>query len=196
MMKKTSLRGLMAIILLVTTSLACSLFERAVNPTPNPTDTPLPPPTSVVPTQALEQQIETAVSITSTPGVMQIKLTDAEMTQFLTDQLKTQTDPILENPKVHAHDNVVDVTGEIKRGIISGEVTIKLVPAVDTEGKPHLQIQSANFGSIPVPQPIIDNLSSLVDDAMGTSADPSQTGYTVTSIEVFDGYIVINAKPQ
>jgi hypothetical protein len=195
MMKKTSLRGLMAILLLVTTSLACSLFERAVNPTPNPTDTPLPP-TSVEPTQPIEQQIETAVSITSTPGVMQIKLTDAEMTQFLTDQLKTQTDPILESPKVHAHDNVVDVTGQIKRGIISGEVTIKLVPGVDTEGKPHLQIQSANFGSIPVPQAIVDNLSSLVDDAMGTNADPSQTGYTVTSIEVFDSYIVINATPK
>jgi hypothetical protein len=195
MLKKTSLRGLMAVLLLVTTSLACSLFERAITPTPNPTYTPLPP-TSIEPTQPIEQQIETAISVTTTPGVMQIKLTDAQMTQFLTDQLKTQTDPILENPSVHAHDNVVDVTGQIKRGIISGEVTIKLVPAVDTEGKPHLQIQSANFGSIPVPKAIVDNLSSLVDDAMGTNADPGQTGYTVTSIEVFDGYIVINAKPQ
>jgi len=191
-MNKTSLRGVMAIILLAAASLACSFGLGGPKSPPTPTAEP----TSVEPTQPIEQQIETQISSTSTPGVVQIKMTDAQLTQYLADQLKTQNDPVLQDPQVHAHDNVIDVYGKVSRGIISGNVKVTLAPTVDEQGNPHLKIQSADFGPVPVPESILNNLSDMVDQSMMANTDPQQTGYKVNSIQIFDGYIVINATPQ
>jgi uncharacterized protein YpmS len=190
MMNKTSLRWLLALAIITATSLACSLSVGG--PKIPPTVTPVPE----EPTQNVEQVVETAVSSTSTPGVIEIKLTDSQMTQFLIEQLNTQTDPILQNPQVHAHDNVIDIYGQVKRSVITGNVKVSLLPTVDDQGIPHLKIDSADFGPVPVPDSLLKSFTNLIDQSMSANTDPSQTGYSVKSIQVFDGYIVINATPK
>jgi hypothetical protein len=186
-MNKTSLRWSLALALLTATSLACSLTVGG--PKIPPTSTPVPE----QPTQDVEQAVETAVANPSTPGTAEIKLTDSQMTQFLVDQLGKQTDPVLQNPQVHAHDGVIDIYGQIKRSVISGNVRVSLTPSVDDQGTPHLKISSADFGPVPVPQSLLSSFTDMIDESMKANADPTQTGYTVKSIQVFDGYIVINA---
>jgi hypothetical protein len=199
MMYKTSLRWLLVLTLLAGLSLACSLLT--VGGPKNPST-----PTAVLvqPTQPVEPPTPTAAPTTaeaeaaSTPGLVavELKLTDSQMTQYLTDQLKNQTDPVLQNPQVHAHDGVIDVKGQVKRSVITGDVKVTLLPTVDDQGRPHLKIQSADLGPIPVPDSLVEGFSNMIDQSMTANADPGQTGYDVKSIQVFDGYILITALPK
>ena len=101
-MKKSSLYGLWALALLAATVLACSVFTGRQNN--QPTQTPIPP----TPTAEVKQLVETPLPATSTPdqmrtiitpipGEINIRLTDAQMTEYLAEQLNNQADPILVN---------------------------------------------------------------------------------------------------
>lgn len=190
MPKKSSLHFMMAVMVLAASGIACSLF------TGRSTPTQIPPTAPVVPSETAVEPTSTAVSVPTAASELQIKLTDAQMTEYLNKQLATQTNPVLTNPVVHAHDGIVEVNGQFTQGFISGNVRVILVPSVDAQGKPHLKIQSADFGGIPVPDSIVQNFSETIDQAMAERLDPAQTGYKVNSIQAFDGYILITAVPS
>lgn len=189
-MNKSSLRGMLLLSLLAGTVLACSISVGG--PKLLPASTAVSP----VPTQNLQPQVETAVPTSPAAGEVQIRLTDAQMTAFMVNQMKQQQDPILLNPQVHAHDSVIDVYGTVQRSLFSGNVRVTLVPSVDDQGTPHLKVQSADFGPIPVPDSMLQSFTSLIDQSMLENAAPQQTGYQVKSIQVGDGFILITAVPK
>lgn len=173
---------------LVLASLACTLFvggpEYPAEPVPISPDA----------AQNLSEQVRKAVESGAQGGPVSIQLTESQVTSFLADRLAREADPLLSEPKVFLRDGQIQVFGRASSGVFTANVAVILSAGVDPEGRPAIEVVSADFGPLPAPAALNSLVSSLIAEAYTGALGPAASGFRLESINITNGLLTMTGR--
>lgn len=189
-MKKIS--PLLFFIVLILASLACTVFIGG----PDYSDRPVIP-ASAEAAESLKAEIQKAYEAGASTGLVTITITETQITSVLAQRLQTdqnlQTDskPFITDPQVYLRDGQMQIFGKTQQGMLTANIGIIVSMSVDENGKPKIEIVSADFGPLPAPDSLKEAISSMIDEAYTGSVGPVATGLRIESISIADGTLTI-----
>jgi len=184
------LRISLASILLLLAALACQFNLGG----PTPSGQPIPVSTEAA--GSLQQQFQQALQNPGQNGQITLSINETQLTSLLAAKLATTQDPIISNPQVYLQNGQIQLFGQASRGYFTANVGIVLTATVDANGQPLVEISSANFGPIPVPQNLDQSISSLVQEAYTGALGPLATGFALDSIVISDGVMTLTGHAR
>jgi len=183
------------LITLIFTSLACTIFVGGPDYSSLPTI-----PVSTTDADTLREQIKKAFEDGAATGVVTFTITETQITSLLAQRLQSdpnmQTDkkPIISDPQVYLRDGQMKIYGKTKQGIFTANIGIIINVGVDLQGKPQIQIISADFGPFPAPSGLNDAIAKMIDEAYTGSIGPAATGLRIESITIANGLMTISGR--
>ncbi len=180
-------------ITLVLASLACTVNTGG----PDYSDlTPIPISTEAA--QSLQDGIKKSIEDGLTSGVVTITITEPQITSYLA--LRLQSDPSLQqenstplitDPQVYLRDGQMKIYGKTQQGMFAANIGIIVNVGVDADGKPKIEIASADFGPFPAPEGINETITAIIEEAYTGSFGPVATGIRIETITIADGVMTI-----
>jgi hypothetical protein len=156
-----------------------------------------PTPAIPVSTQAigdLDQAVQTALASGMSSGEVTLVITEPELTSYLAYQLSTQAQPVITSPQVYLRNGQIQVYGTAQQGYFVATVFIVLDAGVDSQGQLNLEIASADFGPLPVPQGLKEAATAAIQQAYTGWLGPVATGFRLESITVTDGKMTVTGR--
>ena len=191
------IRGLpLFLLILVLTSIACTVFVGG------PDYSSLPPiPVSVEAAASIQEEIRRAVEAAAQTGVITVNLTEPQITSFLAARLQTdpslqQSDkkPLITDPQVYLRDGQMQIYGKSQQGIFAANIGIIVNMGVDANGKPQIDVVSADFGPLPAPEGLKDAITAMVREAYTGSLGPVATGLRIETITTANGIMTVTGR--
>lgn len=174
---------ILSVLLLFVVSVACNLpVASLLGFEPTPTE-PI-----VVP--ALEPFVVT----TTEANEVIITVTEAQLTAILSEKLAADPNSFLKQPSVTIGNDRVVLHGKTIQSNIEVNMTVEMSVAIDAEGLPNINVESAQIGPLGAPQFLKDSLNSLADEMLTGAIGPTITGTRVERITIDQGYMVITIK--
>lgn len=181
---------------LVLTSLACTVFVGG------PDYSSLPPiPISAGAADSIKDELKRAFEAGAQTGVVTINLTEPQITSYLAARMQSdpslqQSDnkPLISDPQVYLRDGQMQIYGKTQQGLFTANIGIIVQVGVDAEGKPQIEITSADFGPFPAPKGLKDAITAMVKEAYTGSLGPVATGLRIESISISGGVMTITGR--
>jgi len=187
-MKAKKIQITILISVLIFSALACNLtaatkkVEVKVVPT-------LPPAEQ----QQLQDQLATKVSEAMSGAPVTIELSESQLTSLINLQAPNIKDAQLSNIQVTLDNNQIQIGGDAATSGISGKVNIVLAIASDAEGKPTIAVTSATLGGFPLPEGILNTISTTIDQAL---QGQTGQGFVIQSMTISDHKLIISAQKK
>jgi hypothetical protein len=140
---------------------------------------------------SLQGQIQTAVAAGTATGQITLFVTESQITSILAENLSSQENSFITQPQVYLKDGQVQIFGTAVSGYFKATVSVIMTASIDPEGKLLLELTSANFGPLPVPDGLKEVMTSLVTEAFTGSLGPYATGFQLQSIVIAEGAMMI-----
>lgn len=185
----------LSLAILVLASLACTVSVGG----PDYSDRPVIP-VSTEAAKSLEDEIRRAVETGAVSGEVTIQITEAQITSILAQRLQSdpslQQDkkPLITDPQVYLRDGQMQVFGKTQQGIFTANIGIVIAVSVDENGKPKIEIVSADFGPLPAPEGLTDAISAMIQEAYTGAVGPVATGLRIQSITIADGIMTVTGR--
>jgi hypothetical protein len=187
-MKTKSLKLLLLLMATAGLSLACVI--NLGGPTPEGPAIPI----SENSADEIQTTIDTARELASSGDPVTFGLSEGQATSLLAIELQKKEDPLLRNPQVYLEDGYVEVYGQAQSGVLAGNLHLTLEIYADDEGNPAFKITQADFGPLPLPEGLLDSLSSIFDEAFTGKLGPLATGIRIDKISVDNGWMEITGR--
>jgi hypothetical protein len=188
-MRNPRLNVLLVFLVLVASSLACTINLGGPK---SPTQAPIQP-TEV--TQPLDQVIETSVPEAGGSD-FEIKITEAQLTDYLKEELAKQNEPVLQNPSVILRDGVIEIYGTAKTGFLTGNLRLVTEVTIDDQGNPQIKITSADIGGVPLPSGLLGVFSDMIESGLTSNLGSFATGFRLQEIHIADGVMVVKGQKR
>jgi len=182
-MRKNSKIFFLFIALMAT--IACTIFVGG----PDIPNQPIPVSAEAV--TAMHDEIKAAVEAGAISGEITLRITEIQLTSYLALKFSTDKSPLFTDPQVYLRDGQMRIYGKAKRGVFVGNVGIVLEVGVDENGRPKLQLVSADFGPLKVPDGLNSAITAIIEEAYTGSLGPVATGLRIESITIADGVLTI-----
>ena len=132
---------------------------------------------------------------------MTVNLTEPQITSFLAARLQTdpslqQSDkkPLITDPQVYLRDGQMQIYGKTQQGIFAANIGIIVNMGVDANGKPQIDVVSADFGPLPAPDGLKDAITAMVREAYTGSLGPVATGLRIETITIANGIMTVTGR--
>jgi uncharacterized protein YpmS len=181
---------LISILVLATANLACNLGRRAAT-----TPAPLVP----VSTEAAQSLEETAVNSYNEfqqTGNVDLTVTEEQLTSMVALELENQGTEGITNPQVYLQDGQIQLTGDVQTQGITAPAKMVMEVEIDSDGRPNLQIISANVGPFPVPDSLVDNVETRLNQAFLNQLDKMAPNMVVESLVIADGSMTVTGHTR
>jgi hypothetical protein len=142
----------------------------------------------------MQNQIEQAVIEGVANGEITLYITESQLTSYLDAKFSSQNNPLITDPQVYLQDGKILVYGTVTRGYFQATVEVVLTASIDPSGKLILELSSADFGPINVPDNLKEVITSLITEAYTGSLGPVATGFQLKGIVISDGMMMIVGK--
>lgn len=186
---------LLFLVTLMLASLACTVFVGG----PDYSDrTPIPVSNDAA--EGLKEEIKRAFEAGAATGEVTIYITETQITSVLAVRLQTDQDlqqdskPLITDPQIYLRDGQMQIFGKTQQGMFTANIGIIVSVGVDENGKPKIEIVSADFGPLPAPEGINNAISAMIDEAYTGSVGPVATGLRVQTISIADGVMTITGR--
>ena len=83
------------------------------------------------------------------------------------------------------------IYGKTQQGVFAANIGIIVNVGVDADGKPTIEIASADFGPFPAPEGINETITAIIEEAYTGSFGPVATGLRIETITIADGIMTI-----
>ena len=184
---------LLPIIIILLTSLACTLFVGG------PEYSGLAPiHVSAEAAQSLKDGIQKSFEDGLATGIVTITVTETQITSYLALQMQgnpnlqqANQQPLITDPQVYLRDGQMKIYGKTQQGMFAANIGVIVNVTVDADGKPKIEIVSADFGPFPTPAGINDAVTALIEEAYTGSFGPVATGLRIQSISLADGVMIV-----
>jgi hypothetical protein len=145
---------------------------------------PTPPRTVTVSTEQAQSFNKTVQAVKPDPssGKITISMTESQITSYVVTNLRENYEPILVNPTIIFQPNQIEIYGTIQGDSVSANGRVICKVKIDSLGKPQVEITEANFGPIPVPAGLVNNLTTVIDKAISDSMKEYRSDYRLESI--------------
>jgi len=183
------IKPIVMIFCFMAASLACNLSAR---------NSEKPVETIPVTTEAagsLLDKVEAAEEQARSGGDVELVLTESEVTSMVALELQKQQPQIITNVQVHLRDGQVQLSGSYADSGMTLPLTIIAKPEVSEGGSFRIILVSAKLGPVSAPDVLTNQFQSFMDEQIA-DAITSQSGqqFTVTSVEIADGEIIIRGQ--
>ena len=150
-------------------------------------------PVSTTAAQNLKTQVTQAVA---TAGTITLKITEEQLTSYLTLYLQSQPNLPITNPQVQLQDGQMKVLGRVQQGMFSANISMTMTVGVDQNGQPRISITQEDFGPIPAPQGLNEAASAFVAEVLTGSLGPAATGFRLESISITNGVMTVTGRTK
>ncbi len=174
--------------LMLFAGLACSLPARGTPP-PIPTLIPTLDP------QVLEDQLATAAAGFRDTGQIDVSFSEEQITSIVAQALTQQPDLPVTEPQVSLQNGQMVVTGKVKVGFITTPVEIVFEPSVQN-GDLQVNVLSANFGSLPIPENALDQISTTMNQNLSQYIAVEGRAIEVESVAIADGTLTLTGNAR
>ena len=184
------------VLSLVLTSLACTVFVGG------PDYSSLPPiPVSGEAAESIKEELRRAFEAGAQTGVITINLTEPQITSYLAVRMQTdpslqQSDkkPLITDPQVYLRDGQMQIYGKTQQRLFAANIGIIVQVGVDADGKPQIEITSADFGPFPAPEGLKNAITAMIEEAYTGSLGPVATGLRIETISIANGIMTITGR--
>jgi hypothetical protein len=181
---------------LVLTSLACTIFVGG------PDYSTLPPiPVSAEAAESIKEELRRAFEAGAQSGVITININEPQITSYLAARMQTdpsmqQSDkkPLITDPQVYLRDGQMQVYGKTQQGLFAANIGVIVQVGVDPDGKPLIEIVSADFGPFPAPEGLKKAITAMIEEAYTGSLGPVATGIRIETISIAGGIMTISGR--
>ena len=118
----------------------------------------------------MQTTMQTAVAEAAQSGTLELTFTEEQVTSYVAVKLAEQTDAPFSDPQIFLRDGKIQVFGMAHAGQLTANASIILSASVDADGKLDLTVDEADFGPVPVPDNILDNISAQLEKALTEQA--------------------------
>jgi hypothetical protein len=189
-MKRVSLPLFFTVLILA--SLACTVFVGGPDYSDRPVITP-----STDAAESLKNEIKQAFEAGAATGEVTLIINETQITSVLAARLQTDQNlqqdskPLITDPQVYLRDGQMQIFGKTQQGMFTANIGIVVSMTVDENGKPKIEIVSADFGPLPAPEGLKEAISSMIQEAYTGSVGPVATGLRIETIAIADGTMTI-----
>jgi uncharacterized protein YpmS len=187
MLLSKNLVMLLAAATLLISSLACGLFGSASQPTAEAT--PIPVSTEAV--ENLEEDLQAAATEITSGHPVTVRVTEEQLTSLVAFEMEKQDPPVLTEPQVLLRDGQIQLTGNVNQGGINAPLKIAIEASVDDQGELHYDIISGSLGPLPLPDAILNELTTQLDNVLGNNLSPETTNVVIEDLAINDGELLI-----
>lgn len=193
-MKKT-LSFPLFIVVLILASLACTVNVGGPDYSDRPTI-----PVSSEAAESLREEIRRAFEAGALSGEVIINITEPQITSVLAQRLQTDQNlqqdekPLITDPQVYLRDGQMQIFGKTQQGMFAANIGIVVAVGVDENGRPKIEIVSADFGPFPAPAGINNAISAMIQEAYTGAVGPVATGLRIQTISIADGIMTITGR--
>jgi hypothetical protein len=142
----------------------------------------------------IQSAAQTAVALGAQTGTVTLILDEPQLTSYLAYKLQQQQDPFITDPQVLLRDGQITVYGTAQQGYFRATVKIVLSAGIDSEGQLKIELVSADFGPLPVPEGLREIVTATVQEAYTGAVGPVATGFRLESITIADGTLTVSGK--
>lgn len=139
----------------------------------------------------LQSSLETAVAAGAVSGQITLTFTELQLTSFLYYKFQAQSKPLITNPQVYLQDGQIQVYGTASKRYFVATARISLNAGVDEQGQLKIELASANFGPLPVPNGLKEIISTTIQEAYTGALGPVATGFRLLSVTIADGIMTL-----
>ncbi len=196
-MKKNKYALPLFLLILLVTSLACTVFVGG----PDYSNLPVIP-VSAEAAQSLKDEMKSAFEAGASTGVVTLNITETQITSYLA--LRMQSDPSLQqsdkktplitDPQVYLRDGQMKIYGKTQQGMFTANIGIIINVGIDETGQPKIEITSADFGPFPAPDGLKEALTAMIKEAYTGAIGPAATGLRIETINIADGLMTISGR--
>lgn len=193
-MKKSSSFPLL-IVVLILASLACTVSVGG----PDYSDRE-PIAVSNEAAESLKEELKRAFDAGIQTGEVTINITEPQITSVLaarlhSDQnLQQNSQPLITDPQVYLRDGQMQIFGKTQQGMFTANIGIVVSVGVDENNAPKIEIVSADFGPLPVPDGLKTAIAAMIQEAYTGTIGPVATGLRVESISIANGIMTITGR--
>lgn len=183
------------VAVLILSSLACTVFVGG----PDYSDrTPIP--ISPDAADSLKQEIQRAFEAGAATGQVTFNITEAQLTSLVAQRLQADPNlqqdskPLITDPQVYLRDGQMQVFGKTRQGMFAANIGIIISVGIDENGKPKIEIVSADFGPLPAPEGLNGAISAMIEEAYTGAVGPVATGLRIEGISIADGVMTVSGR--
>lgn len=148
---------LVALIVLVLVSIACSLFTRSE---PEPVE-PIPVTTEAV--EDLKEDIQSAAEEARNSGRISLTISESELTSLIALELASVENAPVQAPQIALRDGQILFSGIVNQSGFSAPLTVSVAVQASGTGQVQYEILSAQVGPLPLSGTMLDQLSNQLD---------------------------------
>lgn len=147
--------------------------------------------------QSLKDEIKRAFEAGIQTGEVTINITEPQITsvlaaRFQTDQsLQQNSQPLITDPQVYLRDGQMQIFGKTQQGMFTANIGIIVSVGIDENNAPKIEIVSADFGPLPIPDGLKTAIAAMIQEAYTGTVGPVATGLRVESISIANGIMTI-----
>lgn len=188
-MTKTQRMGWLSalFIVLLFSSLACNLPGRS---SADSTELATIPVTTQA-VETLQSEIDAAEEALRNNQTVEIQLSEAQLTSAAAFELQSDPDIPLADPQIYLRDGQVTVLANLTQNQIQVPVEIILELSADDEGNLEYQVISGQIGPLPVPDSLMNQLTSRLDQIIASQTSVYDNPLFIESITVGDGHMTL-----
>jgi len=138
----------------------------------------------------LQSSMETAVAAAAS-GQITLTFTEPQLTSYLYYKLQAQSQPLITNPQVYLRDGQLQVYGTASKSYFEATARIILSAGVDEQGQLKIELSSADFGPLPVPNGLKEIITTTIQEAYTGALGPVATGFRLQSVTIADSTMTI-----
>jgi hypothetical protein len=139
----------------------------------------------------LQSSLETAVAAGAVSEQITLTFTEPQLTSYLYYKFQAQSKPLITNPQVYLRDGQIQVYGTASKSYFLATARIILSAGVDEQGQLQIELTSANFGPLPVPNGLKEIISTTIQEAYTGALGPVATGFRLLSVTIADGTMTL-----
>jgi hypothetical protein len=181
---------ILTLIAIALPALACSLFSPKTPPPPTPT------PISTAEFKSMETQIQSAVGTAAVGGKIQLEFTEGQLSAAANTELQKTGETRVKNLQIGLQGGLLTLTGLVNESGFELPLTIAMKITVDQLGKPHAQVVSGKVGMFAIPDNLLSQITSQVDQMIADKLQAQGGDVTIESLTIENGKINIVAQAK
>lgn len=177
---------LLTMLTLVTLACNLTMLPRASQPTPVPVSSEA--------VDELIENVEGAVETAIATGMIQITFTEEQLTSLAAMELAASGETRVRDVQILLRNGLMHISGTAVQGGFQLPLSIDVRFYIDEHGKPHSQVVSAKAGIFSVPESMISELTTQLDQAIQDQINTYGENVYIHSIVIENGTMTITGE--
>lgn len=178
----------LALAALLLAGLACGFSVGG----PTPPASPIPVSTESV--GEMQDNLLKAATDIPASGEISITVTEQQLTSIVALRLREQQKLPIRDPQVFLRDGKIQLFGVAEAGGLRANALIVISASLTPEGGVVFKAEEANFGPIPAPDNLLEQVSKAVNEAFAENLGATASGLRITGISIQDGQLSLTGQ--